>query len=73
MGGMENQCSHPVQQQHGSGSASLSGLARLPGLARARLTRLARNPFARFMEDGDGRDENDIYRRTNVSGRAGGG
>ncbi len=46
-------------------SSSLNNLARLPGVARAKLAHLAHQaPFVRFIEDNDGmdKDENDIYR-----------
>ncbi|KAL4444075.1 hypothetical protein ABPG75_011812 [Micractinium tetrahymenae] len=49
-----------------SRSGSLTNLARLPGVARAKLhSSLAHNPFVRFLEDNDGqdKDENDIYRQ----------
>ena len=48
-----------------SRSNSLTSLARLPGVARAKLAHLAQQaPFVRFMEDNDGmdKDENEIYR-----------
>lgn len=47
-------------------SGSLTNLARLPGVARAKLHHsLSHNPFVRFLEDNDGqdKDENDIYRQ----------
>lgn len=46
-------------------SGSLTNLARLPGVARAKLhNSLTHNPFVRFIDDSDGqdKDENDIYR-----------
>lgn len=72
---MENMCSHP-ERSHGSPtsspapvvhgrSSSLTNLARLPGVARQKLQNLAHtNPFVRYIEDNDGqdKDENDIYR-----------
>ena len=64
MPSIENLYSHPEHATHGR-SSSLTNLARLPGMAREKLTHLQ---FVRFIEDNDGqdKDENDIYRQ-NVS------
>ena len=72
--------SEPPSGVH-SRSSSLTNLARLPGVARAKLQNLTHSQFVRYIEDNDGqdKDENDIYRgaaaaRQNVSGSwAGGG
>lgn len=45
-------------------TGSLTNLMRMPGAARTRLQTLAhQNPFVRFMDDNDLKDENDIYRQ----------
>lgn len=68
----EDAYSHPNRSMPQSGKAvhqrsgSLTNLARLPGVARAKLQHsLSHNPFVRFIEDNDGqdKDENDIYRQ----------
>lgn len=50
--------------QHARNS-SLQNLARLPGVARAKLQNLSQTKFVRYIEDNDdgSRDENDIYRQ----------
>ncbi|KAI7842508.1 hypothetical protein COHA_003862 [Chlorella ohadii] len=55
--------SEPPSSVH-SRSSSLTNLARLPGVARAKLQNLTHSQFVRYIEDNDGqdKDENDIYR-----------
>lgn len=51
------------QGVHGR-SNSLTNLARLPGVARAKLQNITHSQFVRYIEDNDAHDkeENDIYR-----------
>ncbi|KAL4429986.1 hypothetical protein ABPG77_004356 [Micractinium sp. CCAP 211/92] len=71
----EDAYSHPNRSMPPAGKAvhhrsgSLTNLARLPGVARAKLQHsLSHNPFVRFIDDNDGqdKDENDIYRQKAV-------